>query len=49
MAGEGRERCLTWHVKGFCYTNCKHKHDHVKLATAKETEEVYEFARAGFQ
>jgi hypothetical protein len=49
VALEGKERCLTWHVKGFCYTNCKHKHDHVKLETPKEIEEVYKFARAGFQ
>jgi hypothetical protein len=46
---EGKERCHTWHVKGFCYTNCKHKLDHVKLETPKEIEDVYKFARAGFQ
>jgi hypothetical protein len=49
LAPEGKERCLTWHVKGFCYTNCKHKLDHIKLVNPNETEEVYKFARAGFQ
>jgi hypothetical protein len=48
-APDGKERCLTWHIKGFCYTNCKHKLDHVKLESSKETDDVYKFARAGFQ
>ena len=30
LRDDGEQKCHTWHAKGFCYSRCSHKKDHVK-------------------
>ena len=39
------ERCLSWHIKGSCYDDCRKKYDHISLPTDAK-KEMYNFARA---
>ena len=35
LRDDGAQKCHTWHAKGFCFSRCYHKADHVKRSTAK--------------
>ena len=41
LRDDGEQKCHTWHAKGFCYSFCSHKADHVKRTTA-EMKQFYE-------
>lgn len=36
----GEQRCLSWYVKGKCYSNCGRNYDHVTLFGEKDDEMV---------
>eukprot|EP00536_Pseudo-nitzschia_multiseries_P002081 jgi/Psemu1/4840/gm1.4840_g len=33
---DGKERCHSWHIRGRCFTGCRHIHDHVDIAPAEQ-------------
>ena len=39
------QRCLSWHVKGLCYDNCKKRYNHSPLSDAAK-EEMHNYAKA---
>ena len=42
-----KDRCVTWHGKGFCFTNCNLKYDHHKL-TDDDATSFYEWCREAY-
>lgn len=36
----GVEQCLSWHVLGFCWTNCAHQTDHRVHTEAEDAEMI---------
>ena len=47
MTTDGKERCITWHAKGYCGASCKQAYDHKELETPELKDTLYEFVRAG--
>jgi hypothetical protein len=47
MTEEGKERCITWHSKGYCGSSCKQAYDHKEIETPELKDELYDFVRAG--
>ena len=45
--GKGRDRCMSWHVKGACYDNCPRRADHIKLATNEE-DKIYKWCTEAY-
>ena len=39
------QRCLSWHLKGICYDNCKKRYNHSPLSDAAK-EEMHEYTKA---
>jgi len=37
VTSHGKERCVTFHVKGYCFSDCKNSHDHQHLNTEEKT------------
>ena len=49
MLADGvRDRCVTWHAKGFCFTHCKCLYDHNPLSTS-EKDTFFEWCRDAYQ
>ena len=44
---QGGPRCISWHVKGSCFTNCSRCSDHNKLQT-KDSEKLYNWVKLAF-
>eukprot|EP00536_Pseudo-nitzschia_multiseries_P015006 jgi/Psemu1/40914/gm1.40914_g len=35
---DGQERCHSWHIKGACFSSCKHIYDHVAITPTKQDQ-----------
>jgi len=45
---QGRDRCLTFHLKGACFTGCKHKHDHKPITSGAGADKLYEWCQEAY-
>ena len=44
LRDSGEQKCNTWQAKGFCYSFCSHKADHIKRPTA-EMNQFHEWCK----
>jgi hypothetical protein len=44
----GKERCITFHAKGYCFSGCRHKHDHTPLPAGEGADKFYEWCREAY-
>ena len=47
LRDDGEQKCHTWHAKGFCYSFCSHKADHIKRPNA-EMNGFHEWCKKAF-
>ena len=46
--GTGKERCITFHAKGYCFSGCRHKQDHTPLPAGNGADKFYEWCREAY-
>ena len=44
----GRDRCISFHVKGVCFSNCRNKHDHQPIPSGIEANQFYDWCREAY-
>eukprot|EP00536_Pseudo-nitzschia_multiseries_P014511 jgi/Psemu1/38982/gm1.38982_g len=38
MRDKGKERCHSWHIKGACFSSCKHIYDHMAITPTEQDQ-----------
>eukprot|EP00536_Pseudo-nitzschia_multiseries_P018656 jgi/Psemu1/56628/gm1.56628_g len=44
---DGQERCHSWHIKGVCFSACKHIYDHVAITPSKQ-DQLWEWCQEAY-
>ena len=44
----GRDRCISFQVKGVCFSNCQHKHDHRTIPPGTGADQFYDWCREAY-
>eukprot|EP00536_Pseudo-nitzschia_multiseries_P009454 jgi/Psemu1/23245/gm1.23245_g len=44
---DGKERCHSWHIKGVCFSSCKHMYDHVAI-TSSEQDQLWQWYQEAY-
>lgn len=44
--GQAQDRCLAYHVRGMCNSNCSRAHDHNQTASGPEAQQLFDWCQA---